>query len=348
MKAMAIKPGQRLRAAAARWLPVLLASGWLLLQAAEARAAGADEVFARVGDTVITQKDYEQAFSVASRNKFYHGKPPEGEVARLQREVGDALVTDVLLVKEAQRRRLQPDHAAIQREVDGYEARYRGSEMWEKNKHTMLPPLKKKLAEHSVLDQLKKAVRQVAEPDARQVQAYYEQHKEKFTEPEQVRLSMILLKVDPSSPQAQWNGAIGEGAAIVKRLRAGADFAQLAQLHSGDASAAKGGDMGYLHRGMLPEAAQVAVDKLQQPGSLTEPVLLLEGVAVLRLEDRKAAKLNPLSAVRQRAHDLLVRDLSDQAWATLVDRLKRETPYRIDESRFLPLAVAGAGAAAVK
>lgn len=322
-----------------------LTLGWLLLLAAEARAADAVPVFARVGDAVVTQKDYDDALAVASRNKFYHGKPPQEEVARLQREVANSLVDEVLLLREARRRKLQPDAAAVKQQIDGYEARYKTSEMWQKNKATMLPPLKKKLEQNSLLDQLHATVRKLPEPNAAQVRTYYEQHKDKFTEPEQVKVSMILLKVDPSSPQAKWNGAVEEGAAIVKRLRGGADFAQLANLHSGDASASKGGQLDYVHRGMLPEAAQAAVDKLQ-PGVIAEPVLLLEGVAVLRLDGRKPAKLNPLPAVQQRAHDLLVRDQADQAWADLLARLHQETPPRIDESRFLPLAMAKAPLAA--
>lgn len=326
---------------------LLLSLAWLAMGVAEARAADKDgaAVFARVGDAVIAQQAYDQAFAVAARNKFYHGKPPEHEVARLQREVGDSLVNEVLLLKEARRRKLQPDHAAIAKEIAGYEARYKTSPMWMANKATMLPPLKKKLEDNSVLDQLQANVRQVPDPGERQVEAYYEQHKDKFTEPERVRLSVIMLKVDPSSPQAKWNGALDEGAAVARRLRGGADFASLAHLHSGDASADKGGDMGYLHRGMLPEPAQVVVDKLT-PGAVSDPVALLEGVAVFRLEDRKLGQLNPLPAVRQRATDLLKRDLSDQAWADLLARLRRETPTRVDESRYLPLGTPLAAAKA--
>jgi parvulin-like peptidyl-prolyl isomerase len=179
-------------------------------------------------------------------------------------------------------------------------------------------------------------VRQVPEPSERQVEAYYEQHRDKFTEPEQVHVSVIMLKVEPSSPQAQWNGALDEGMAIARRLRAGADFAALAHLHSGDRSADKGGDMGYLHRGMLPEPAQAAVDKLAK-GRCHRCRRFARGVAVFRLEDQ-AGRLNPLSAVRQRAADLLQRDQSEQAWSDLLARLRRETPVRVDETRYPPPA----------
>ena len=134
-----------------------------------------------------------------------------------------------------------------------------------------------------------------------------------------------------------------EGAAIAKRLRGGADFSELARLHSGDGSAQKGGDMGYLHRGMLPDAAQVAVDKLK-PRQISDAVALLEGVAVFRLDERKPAKLNPLPAVRERAEDLLERDLGDQSWKDFVAKLRRSAQVKIDESRYLPLPPPAAAA----
>lgn len=326
------------RAVGAR-IGVALALGWLLLFAAEASAADAAPVFARVGDAVITQKEYDNAFAVASRAKFYHGKPPEAEVAKLQREVGDALINDVLLVREARRRKVQPDAAAVKKQIDAYEARYAKSETWQKNKATLLPPLKKKLEHDSMLERLQAAVKKVPEPGAAQVQAYYEQHKDKFTEPEQVRVSMILLKVDPSSPQAKWNATIEEAGTIVRRLRGGADFAELARLHSNDPSGAKGGELGYVHRGMMPDPAQAAVDKLQ-PGAISDAVLLLEGVGVFRLDERKPAKLNALAAVSERAQGLLMREQSEQAWKTFIARLRKDTKASVDESRYLPLAMA--------
>jgi parvulin-like peptidyl-prolyl isomerase len=322
----------------------VLALGWLALFVAEARAADgklADGAFARVADVTISQADYDRAFAVASRSKFYHGKPPEAEVARLQREVGQKLIDDILLAREAKRRKIQPDADAIQRTLDGYDAQYKASAQWQKNRERMLPELRRKMEADSLVAQLEKQVRGTPKPTDKQVEAYYAQNKDKFTEPEQVRLSMILLKVDPSSPQAKWDGARDEGQAVVKRLRAGADFAELAKVHSGDVSADKGGDLGYVHQGMLPEPAQVAIDKMK-PGDISEAVFLLEGVAVFRLEERKEARLNPLAKVRDRAEGLWARDRGDETWKALIERLRRGTPAVVDESRYLPLAAKAA------
>jgi parvulin-like peptidyl-prolyl isomerase len=296
-------------------------------------------VFARVGDAIVTLEQFETAMQQAARSKFYHGKPPEGGMAALQREVSQQLIDEILLEKEARRRQVKPDAAAVREELNKYEKRYGTTDHWKANRAVILPGLKAKLERDTILEQLQKQVKTVAEPTPQQLEKYYQEHKDKFTSPETLHISMIMLKVDPSSPKAKWDEAKAEGAAVAKKLRAGADFKALAKQHSKDPSAERGGDLGYIHRGMMPEAAQDTVDKMKA-GDTSEAVVLLEGVAVFRLHARNAPKLNPLEAVRQRAQDLWMRDRGDEAWTALVAKLRRETPAKIDETKLLPLPVA--------
>jgi parvulin-like peptidyl-prolyl isomerase len=304
---------------------------------AAAPAAAVSATFAKVGDAVITTEQYEAAFAQAARGKFYHGNPQPDALAQLQREVGQKLVDEALLFAEAKRRNIQPDPAAVAKVIAGYDQRYKDSAQWAANRERVMPGLKGKIERDNVMEQLTAQVKAIPAPTPEQLQKYYDDHKDKFTSPEQVHIRMILLKVDPSSPKAQWDGAKEEGAAITKRLRAGADFAELAHLHSGDESAKRGGDMGYVHRGILPEPAEKAIDAMK-PGETSDPVVLLEGVAVLRLDGRKEPVLNSLERVRERAQDLYVRDGGEKAWTAMLEKLRRDTPVQLDESRFLPLA----------
>ena len=299
--------------------------------------AAGDAAFAVVGERVITVSEYRQALNVAMRKKYYHAKPPEDELARFQRDVGDELVNRELLLTEARRRKLQPDRAAIEVTLREYEARYRGSKNWEANKDRMLGAVRQQLESDSLLQQVERQVRQVREPTEAEARRFYDANKQLFVEPEQVKLSVILLKVDPSSPQSAWNAAHAEAKTIHERLQKRAPFAELAQLHSGDASAARGGDMGYVHRGMLPATIHAAVDALQ-PGAISAPVQVLEGVAILKLEDRKVARQRAFDEVRERAGDLWQRAESDAAWNNLIAALRRATTVRIDETHFMPLA----------
>ncbi len=315
---------------------VLLPALFPVLLAAALPAQAAGDTFATVGGSVVSAADYQRALAVAMRKKYYHAKPPEAELAKFQREVGDEVVNRVLLLAEAKRRGLQPDRAAIDATVAGYDKQYGGSANWKANREKMLAAVVPQLEAESLLERLGRLVKQVPEPSEAVARAYYEKHKDLFVEPEQVRLSVILLKVDPSSPQAVWDGALQEARSIHRKLKAGADFAELAKLHSGDRSAAQGGQMDYTHRGMLPEAVHGVVDALKAR-ELSEPVQLLEGVAILRLDDRRPAQQRRFEQVKERAADLWQREEAQVRWDRLVAELRRATPIRIDESHYAPL-----------
>jgi parvulin-like peptidyl-prolyl isomerase len=316
-----------------------------------AAEAAADAVLARVGAepaVLIRRAEFERALGLAVRQRFYHGAAGEPTLARLRHEVLAQLVDEQLLQTEARRRGLQADAAAISTELTAQDRRYADSAAWQRQRERMLPLLQRELERQSLRAQLEQQVRQVPLPSAAEVEACYARQPERYTEPEQLRLAMILLRVEASAPQAQWDGAIAEGQAIRRRLLGGADFGELAKLHSADGSAAQGGELGYVHDGMLPSAAHEALQG-QPDGSLIGPVSLLEGVALFRLHERRAARLQPLAQVRARATELCRREQADQAWQALLLRLRRDTPHQLDPERLLPPAgaeVATAPAAA--
>jgi parvulin-like peptidyl-prolyl isomerase len=305
-------------------------------QPAELKPGG--EIFARVDKHEITFAEYQAALAAGIRKKYYHSRPPVAELSRFQREVADQLIDRRLLLDETRRRGIEPDRARIDAAVAGYDKRYGASEQWRAGRDRLLPPLVAQLESQSVLERLEAAVREVPPPDAATAKAYYDTHLEQFTEPEQVRLSLILLKVEPSAPRAAWDQAAEEGRRLHQKLRKGADFAELARLHSADPSAARGGDLGYLHRGMLPELIEKQVIDSLQPGAYSEPVTLLEGVAIVRMEERKPARQRSFEASAKRAGELWQREQGEKAWQRLIARLRAAAVVQVDESRFLPAA----------
>jgi parvulin-like peptidyl-prolyl isomerase len=290
----------------------------------------ANHPLATVGPQTVTAGAFVQQVRQGMRQRFYHGKIPEGELEQFGEEVLQGMIDRTLLLQEARKRRLQPDHQAIEAQLAGYEEQYAQSERWQQERAARLPQLRAQLEEESLLKVLEGQVRQLPPPTEPQVRDYYQKNPDKFTTPEKVRVSLILLKVEPSSPATVWQGALEEGGAIVEKLRGGDDFAALATLHSVDASAKTGGDLGYIHKGMLAPEAQQAIDGLK-PGEIAEPVRVLQGVAVLRLEGRTEARLNPFAQVQERAAELLARDNADSAWGSLASGLRQQTPVAIDQ-----------------
>ena len=204
----------------------------LLVAASLSLPAGAAEpsalghgVFAMVGKTAISNSEYDAAYNAAKRQKYYHATPPETEVAALQREVADRLVDRVLVIEEAQRRGIKPDAEKVAATIKGYEQRYANSAQWQQNRERLLPGLTAQLEMQSRFEQLERKIRAVAEPSLQQVSTYYKAHPNLFTEPEQVRIAVLLLKVDPSSTGAVWEKARQDAAALRVQIAKGADFA---------------------------------------------------------------------------------------------------------------------------
>ena len=329
-------------------LPIILLFSVILISEALATTAVAQSntkkvsssEFATVGSTVITWQEYQNAYTSESNNKFYHAKPNESELAAFQRQVGDKLVDDALLVQEAKRRKLQPDNDAVSQGLQKYEQRFANDPNWAGARPRVLPVITKRLQNENIRNQLEKLVRDVPAPTEKELREYYGAHPDKFTSPPQPRISVILIRVDPSSSEEEWQKATEEAQGLVKRARTGEDFAALARDYSGDVTAEDGGDMGYLHTGMLPGLPEEIVSKLQ-PGETSDAVRLLEGVAIFRLTDRIQPKASTFEDSKERVGELLRQEQSDIAWTSLIAKLKKKTPIHVDESRFLPLPLVG-------
>lgn len=322
-----------------RILPVLLCLGMAVnvapaLAAAPVSAVAADvipveQIFATVNGKVIPIRQYMQLRMETMRARYYHGKIPEGEEELVRKEVADRLIERMLTVEEAEKRGIKPDEAAIEQLLASADKRYANKAEFKAEREQLLSELRGVGTRQSLSGQLEDQVRN-AVPEATQaeVQAYYERKPELFTEPEKLHLSIILLKVDPSAPQEEWSKVVAEARVIHQRIKNGSDFAKEARLHSGDDSAEDGGDMGYMHAGILPQDLVEVISKFQV-GVVNEPIRQLQGIAIYRVEDRVLAKLQEFSKVESRARALLRRERQDQTWKDYVSSLRNAAKIEI-------------------
>lgn len=297
--------------------------------AEEAPPATAEPLFAIVNDKPITVKEFHAAFTNYLREKFYHGQVPENQLVEAQKATADRLIDRILLLDEAKRRGLVADQAKIDQTIAGYDARYASSETWQKSRERMLPGLRQQLVDQDLLRQMETLGRAIPEPSEDAVRQYFAAHPDLFTEPEKLRLHTIVLKVDPSAPKAAWDAAREEAKRHVARARNGeATFEDLATLHSQDRSADQGGDMGYIHKGMIPESVQSQLDA-NPMGKVGDPIDVLEGIAIFRLDERIPAKLMKFEDVASRARELLKREQTTQAWEKFIATLRQASTIKM-------------------
>jgi parvulin-like peptidyl-prolyl isomerase len=122
------------------------------------------------------------------------------------------------------------------------------------------------------------------------MRAHYDADPSRFIVPEQVHYRQILVAVAPSGSPAEWDAARRRAAELAKQARGGKSFAELAKTHSDDKSTRDaGGDMGWVHRGRLEHDQEAAIFSLP-PGGVSDPVRTLYGVAIYRVEAKRAQR----------------------------------------------------------
>jgi len=97
------------------------------------------------------------------------------------------------------------------------------------------------------------------------------------------------------------SAAMQKAAALVARLRGGAEFADVARRESDDAESGRnGGSLGATRREMLPPEIAAVVNKLQ-PGQVSDPVQTPFGVHIFRVDQPTLDDLRP--ALTRRAQE---------------------------------------------
>ena len=144
----------------------------------------------------------------------------------------------------------------------------------------------------------------------------------------QSRARHILIKVNELVSEAEARRKL---VALKERLDNGADFAELARLHSNDLSAAKGGDLGWLYQGDTVPDFEKAMDALKI-NQISEPVQSPFGFHLIQVLERRT---EDASAERQRlsARQVLRERKSDEAYQDWVRQMRDRAyvEYRSEE-----------------
>jgi len=130
-----------------------------------------------------------------------------------------------------------------------------------------------------------------------EVLKYFEDNKDRFGTPEQVRASHILIKVEPTDNDAVKQQKRAKAEELLKQVKEGGDFAELAKAHSDCPSSARGGDLDFFARGaMVPPFDQAAF--ALETGQVSDIVETSFGYHIIKATDRKEASTPALEDVK--------------------------------------------------
>lgn len=161
-------------------------------------------------------------------------------------------------------------------------------------------------------------------PDDSEVREYYENNKDKFTRPEQVRARHILAKVNPDADDETWK----EAKKRIQKIREKAtsdetDFAKLAEKKSEGPSAKNGGDIGYVSREQFAKEFTDAAFELEK-GEISKPVRTKYGWHIIKTVDKRDSKTLPFEKVQDKLTEQLKNKRVQKRLQSYLDELRQD------------------------
>lgn len=188
-------------------------------------------------------------------------------------------------------------------------------------------------------------------------QQFYNEHRNEMERPESIRLSEILIA--PKKPAAEkpaaaapaQNGAAdasASGAAkqaddtaalaaaeakandLLKQIRAGASFEDMAKKNSEGPSASQGGDLGEFKRGTLAKELE---DKTfaMKAGEVTDVIRTKQGYVILKVVGHQMAGIPPLKDIEPRVQEALYMQKLQPALRAYLTKLREQAYIKIAE-----------------
>ncbi|HTU40750.1 MAG TPA: peptidylprolyl isomerase [Candidatus Aquilonibacter sp.] len=158
-------------------------------------------------------------------------------------------------------------------------------------------------------------------------QKFYDEHKSELEQPESIRLSEILITpkkataadsaatdaakaqaagntADQQAEQAALAAAEAKANALLKQIRGGASFEDVAKKNSDGPSAAQGGDLGVFKRGTLAKELEDKTFAMKS-GEVTDVIRTKQGYVILKVTNHQMAGVPPLKDIEPKIQDAL-------------------------------------------
>jgi len=156
-----------------------------------------------------------------------------------------------------------------------------------------------------------------------EVEKYYTEHAREFETPQQVHAAHVLVPVPQTGGSEAEDRARAKIVDVIRRAKAGEDFARLAaQVSEDPGSKSKGGDLGWITKGeMVPDFEAVAFS-LGRGQISAEPVRTPFGFHAIKVFETRAASKKPLKDVAAQIRDRLAAEAADRAARAKADEVK--------------------------
>ena len=286
-----------------------------------------EDIVVRVNDQIISRSDVERQEQQLLQSAAQANASKE-EIASEQKNMLRDMIDQQLLLSRAKELGLNADADVIRRLDD----------IRKQNKFDSLDELERAARKEGVnFEDFKAQIRNqlltqmvVRDEVGRRLQLtqndlvkYYNEHQDDFTQPEQIRLSEILIPTAENASPADIAQAEAKASDVKAQLTKGADFADLAKKYSGGPSAAQGGDLGLFKRGALAKVLEDQTFSLKE-GESTAPTRTRQGFVILKVTEHDQAGPAPMKSVQPQIEEAMYMQAMQPALRAYLTKRRQE------------------------
>jgi peptidyl-prolyl cis-trans isomerase C len=282
---------------------------------------------ALVNGIAIPMEQYTKEVNIQVARVSQQGqKVSDDQMAKLKNDILNSLIEREILYQQSQKAGIQVTEQIVDDQLAAIKKRF-PSETEYKNALS-----KMNLSEDEVKVQINRGLsikglidQQIASKVVitdEESKAYYDKNPQMFEQPEQIKASHILIKVDAKADDATKAEARKKIEEVQQKLKDGGDFAALAKEYSEGPSSTKGGDLGYFRRGQMVKPFEEAALALK-PNEVSEVVETRFGYHLIIVYDKKPLQTLAYADVKDKISQRMKQEKIEKEAVQYVDKLKK-------------------------
>ena len=319
-----------------KFFSLLIILSSLALGAAAGYTELVDRIVAIVSDDAITLSELNEAYLPFTQQIREANYPPEVEremIFKLRQEVLNKLIDQKLTDQETERLQVSVNDKEVDQRIEQIKSEHFLTE--EDIRKTLaaqghtLEGYRERIKEQLLRVKLINIeVKSKIAVSGKEIQDYYEEHKEEYQGGQKYHLRTILIKASPSAGADQKKVALEKIKSIVRELKSGAAFDELAKKYSQDGTAAAGGDLGlFTLDELLPEFQETVLWMAE--GQISPVLETPKGYQILMLQEIKKIPGKTLEEARIEIQERLYRELVGEKYNAWLKRLRERSYVKI-------------------
>ena len=291
-----------------------------------------DRVLAVVNKEVITQSEFDAVF-----RPIYEEMKQSGDRQNFNKEMTDLrlkllnqMIEDRLVAQEAKKIGIEVTDGEVADEMKQLKSEFPDETTFEhqmKAEGIAVADIEKRFRERIAIEKLHEyIIRGKTAVSPEEMEQFYKDHPEEFDRKEQVKVSVITLrKSDESvSKGIKDEAAKAEAERLVKGLKKGLGFEELAKKYSQDTYARTGGMIGFLEKGNMKNSIEEVLFSLA-PGAVSDVLETEEAYHIFKVHEKAPPKHETFEEVRTQIHEFLFRKKAHERFVGWMEELKKKS-----------------------